>query len=256
MTITFRCDPALIDVLPPPIPAGEGLPDWLRTMPAKAYSALHERAIRTVKQCPPFVDAMRHGFLIRLPCDVRVDAGRFSWDWDRPPLTVENHPQSPLSFHAPAQLEGTPWFAPDAVIVKFNSFWTIALDPGWSLFATHPVNRADLPFRLLTGLVDADRFYDAGINFPAQWIAPDFNGVLAKGTPVAQCFAVPRAAQQMKIEAMSAERAAGYGDTVARVLAAPGVYRKRYREGPVAGAAELSPGAASLPATAPDGADR
>jgi hypothetical protein len=231
MTITFRCDPALIDILPPPIPASAGLPEWLRRMPAKAYSELHERSIRTLKQCPPFVDAMRHGFLIRLPCDVRIEDGRFSWDWERPPLSVENHPQAPLSFHAPAQLEGTPWFAPDAVIVKFNSFWTIELDPGWSLFATHPVNRDDLPFRLLTGLVDADRFYDAGINFPAQWVERAFNGVLAKGTPVAQCFAVPRAPQELKIEAMSEERAAGYGATVARVLAAPGVYRKQFRAG-------------------------
>ena len=53
--------------------------------------------------------------------------------------------------------------------IKFNSFWTIELEPGWSLFATHPVNRDDLPFRLISGLVDADRFHDGGINFPAIW---------------------------------------------------------------------------------------
>ncbi|MCK2125041.1 hypothetical protein, partial [Pseudomonas sp. PNPG3] len=67
--------------------------------------------------------------------------------------------------------------------LKFNSFWTIELEPGWSLFATHPVNRDDLPFRLLSGLVDADRFHDGGINFPAVWIRPDFSGVLKRGTP-------------------------------------------------------------------------
>ncbi len=80
----------------------------------------------------------------------------------------------------------------DEAAIKFNSFWTIELEPGWSLFATHPVNRDDLPFRLVSGLVDSDRFHDGGINFPAVWTKPDFSGVLERGTPVAQCFAVPR----------------------------------------------------------------
>src|ERR1700712_3527929 len=87
MNITFRCDPALIDLLPRPIPAKQALPDWLRAMPAKAFSELHGREIRTVKQCPPFVDAMSHGFMILLPCDVRVEHGVFSWDWHLPPLS-------------------------------------------------------------------------------------------------------------------------------------------------------------------------
>jgi len=229
MLITFRCDPALIDLLPAPVPASQALPDWLRSMPAKAYSDTHERSIRTVKQCPPFVDAMAYGFIIRLPCDVRVERGVFAWDWDLPPLTVDGQPHSPLSFHAPAQVEGTPLHAPAAALIKFNSFWTIELEAGWSLYATHPVNRNDLPFRLLTGLVDADRFNDAGINFPAAWTDRDFCGVLEKGTPIAQCFAVPRAPIALKVEAFSDEKAQAYSTTVARVLAGPGVYRKQFR---------------------------
>jgi hypothetical protein len=58
MRMIFRCDPALTDYLPRPIPARSALPDWLRAMPAKAHSEIHGRDIRTVKQCPPFIDAM------------------------------------------------------------------------------------------------------------------------------------------------------------------------------------------------------
>jgi len=43
-------------------------------------------------------------------------------------------------------------------------------------------------------------FHDGGINFPAIWTQPDFSGVLPKGTPVAQCFAVPRTAPQLVFE--------------------------------------------------------
>src|SRR5580704_16426009 len=190
MRIVFRCDPALANDLIRPIPARRALPDWLRAMPAAAFSETHGMEVRTVKQCPPFVDAMSHGFVIPLPCDILVRDGVLSWDWDHPALSVDAHPSSPISFHDPAQAAGTPFFDPGVVIVKFNSFWTIELEPGFSLFATHPVNRGDLPFQLLTGLVDCDRFSDVGILFPAQWIDPDFEGTLARGTPVAQCFPV------------------------------------------------------------------
>ena len=92
MRISFRCDPALIDYLPRPIPASSALPEWLRAMPPKAFSEIHGREIRTLKQCPPFVDAMRHGFMILLPCDVAVEIGAFAWYWTIPEPATVHHP--------------------------------------------------------------------------------------------------------------------------------------------------------------------
>jgi hypothetical protein len=229
MRMIFRCDPALSEHLPRPVPARSGLPDWLRAMPAKAHSDIHGREIRTVKQCPPFVDAMAYGVLILLPCDVTVERGAFSWQWDIPEPATAGHPRAPLSFHVPAQLAQAPFAKAGQAAIKFNSFWTVELEPGWSLFATHPVNRDELPFRLISGLVDADRFYDGGINFPALWMEPDFSGVLPKGTPVAQCFAVPRTAPELVFENFDGAHRTAYSKTVSEVLATPGVYRKRFR---------------------------
>lgn len=228
MRIVFRCDPALAEILPRPVAARGMLPDWLRSMPAKVHSEIHGRSIRTVKQCPPFVDAMSYGFMILLPCDVTVRNGGFSWHWDTAGPSTKGHPRSPLSFHVAEQLTGAPQFN-GLASVKFNSFWTIELEDGWSLFATHPVNRDDLPFRLVTGIVDSDRFQDAGINFPAIWSDRNFSGVLPKGTPVAQCFAVPRAVSELVFESFDPAREEAYSKTVADVLAAPGVYRKQFR---------------------------
>jgi hypothetical protein len=229
MKIIFRCDPALIDLLPRPIPAKAALPDWLRDLAPRRPSALHGRAIRTVKQCPPFVDAMAQGFMVLLPCDVQVEGGRFSWDWDLPPLATHHHPRAPLSFHVPEQIAGTPLADGSHSAIKFNSFWTIELEPGWSLLAMHPVNRADLPFRVVSGVVDADRFNDVGINFPALWTDPGFVGVLPRGTPVAQCMPVPREAPELMFEAMGGDRVAACDELAARIMAGPGVYRKSFR---------------------------
>jgi hypothetical protein len=229
MRMIFRCDPVLSDHLSRPVPARGALPDWLRAMPAKARSELHGREIRTVKQCPPFVDAMAYGVLILLPCDVTVDRGAFSWAWDIPEPSTSGHPRAPLSFHVPAQFPDAPFAREGQAALKFNSFWTVELEPGWSLFATHPVNRDDLPFRLISGLVDADRFHDGGINFPGVWMQPDFSGVLPKGMPVAQCFAVPRAAPELVFESFDEAHQAAYSKTVSEVLATPGVYRKHFR---------------------------
>ncbi|MER9280415.1 hypothetical protein [Mesorhizobium sp. M0522] len=134
-----------------------------------------------------------------------------------------------MSFHTPGQLAGSPFATPGQAALKFNSLWTIQVEDGWSLFATHPVNRDDLPFRLVTGLVDSDRFNDGGINFPAVWTEPEFSGLLRKGTPVAQCFAVPRVEPQLEYEVFDEKRQASYAQTVADILSTPGVYRKRFR---------------------------
>lgn len=236
MNVTFRCDPSLLDQLPRPVPARAALPDWLRRMAPRAESPVHGRAIRTVKQCPPFVDAMAHGFMVLLPCDVSVDRGEFAWNWPQPVLALPGHPRAPLSFHVPEQIAGSPLARGEQVAVKFNSFWTIELEAGWSLWVTHPVNRDDLPFRLVTGLVDADRFNAVGINFPAVWTDPDFAGVLPRGMPVAQCIVVPREAPALVCEGMSAAQLHAHDELAGRILAGPGVYRKGFRSKRGAGA--------------------
>ena len=58
MKIKFRCFPELEPVLPKPIPAKRGMPPWLKTMPLTAWAADFEEEVKTVKGCPPVIDAM------------------------------------------------------------------------------------------------------------------------------------------------------------------------------------------------------
>ena len=95
--------------------------------------------------------------------------------------------------------------------------------------AVHPINCDDLPFRLVTGLVDANRFNEVGINFPAVWVDADFNGVLPRGTPIVQCYPVPREAVTLQCEPMSEGQVRGYDALAAKIMGGPGAYCKGYR---------------------------
>lgn len=220
MKITFSCPPALYDSLPRPELARRRAPDWYKAMPME--TPLPEGgADLTVKHCLPFVDALTHGVIIPLQADITVKDGEFDWDWP--------HPDSPLGFHFPTQAPGVPFVDPDEVVIKAHNFWTMHTEPGWSILFTHPLNRLDLPFRTLSGLVDTDGFDALPVHFPMLWVDRGFEGTLPAGTPVAQCIPVLRERLEIDIQAMSAadyEAAKGLKE---RIKAERGFYKNHIR---------------------------
>jgi hypothetical protein len=229
MTVTFRCPPELEPILPRPTPAVQGLPDWFKAMPQKGYSAINQIDILTVKKCPPFIDAMSYGFLIPLVSDLKVANGEFSWDRDVPGGGVTNFTHSPIGYHDNVQVAGTPFFDDDRFVIKFNNYWTIETPPGYSLLFTHPLNRTDLPFTTITGLVDTDMYTENLISFPVRWHDADFNGVLPKGTPVAQCIPVKREKWTSQIGTLSSEQAVRLHETATTIANELGIYRHEFR---------------------------
>ena len=226
MSLKFRCAQALRPILPEPIPAVQGLPDWFKAAPQKAITEADQKEVMTVKKCPPFIDAMSYGFLMPLICDLRVENGEFFWDQDA--VDEGKLPHAPIDFHFNVQAAGTPFFEEDRFLLKFMNFWTIETPPGYSLLFTHPLNRPDLPFTTVTGLVDTDT-YDSLVHFPTHWHDAGFNGVLPKGTPVAQCIPVKREKWTSEIDTLSLEEEARLNETIIAVGREAGVYRREYR---------------------------
>lgn len=228
--IIARCHPALKDLVPPPVPAARALPGWLREMPQEAMSeTLGGAMVRTLKHCPPFIDALSLGLMIPLPCDLNVTNGALSWDWDFPAITDAPITRAPVGVHVPEQVTGMPIDLNGRVAVKFTNYWTLEAPEGWDLLFTHPLNRADLPFQTLSGVVSGDRFTHGYVHFPALWTDAAFSGVLAKGTPIAQVIPVPRAQPQLQVQEMDPDDIAESRRVQEALQSAPGVYRKRYR---------------------------
>ncbi|MET4388857.1 hypothetical protein ABIB73_004622 [Bradyrhizobium sp. F1.4.3] len=230
LKLKFRCPKELEGLLPQPAPATLGVPDWLKAMPTTAFSSLNQQDDQTVKRCPPFVDAMTSGFLIPLVCDLTIENGEIRWDNSFPPSVGLDVPRSPISFHDGSQLSGSPLFEPDRFFIKFHNLWTIEAPEGYRLFFTHPVNRFDLPFTTLSGFVDSDSYKDAWIHFPAHWHNTGFNGVLPKGTPIAQCIPVKRGDWVMETSSLSDDEARRIRELSSALKREPGLYRRKYRQ--------------------------
>ena len=229
LTLKFRCPAELEGLIPPPVAAAHGVPDWLKAMPATAFSSINLHDEDTVKRCPPFVDAMTAGFLLPLVCDLRIENGEITWDNDLPPGGAVEFPRSPIGFHDPGQVSGTPLFEAGRFFMKFHNLWAIEAPEGYAVYFTHPVNRFDLPFTTLSGLVDCDRYRDGFVHFPAHWHDPAFSGVLPRGTPIVQCMPVRRESWGMKTGCLSAEEVERAHDLKNAIKRESGLYRRKFR---------------------------
>src|SRR3546814_12110356 len=95
---------------------------------------------------------------------------------------------------------------------------------------THPLNRFDLPYRTITGLVDNDRYHDVFTHIPAVWTDPDFVGTLPAGTPIAQCVPLRRQTLELETAAMPPEELRVFLDATQSINEPPGEYNRPYHE--------------------------
>ena len=225
--ISFRCPPHLYDHVPPPTPARAQIPAWYRDLsPDVFYQALGQD-IPTAKRCPPFVDALLTGFYLPLSVDLDYDGENFLWR-PLPTTGTEPYPTTPISFHAPEQVAATPLGEERREIVKFITFWSIDITPGWSLLITHPAHQLDLPFRTISAVVDADLYTRVSfIQIPTLWMSKGKPCRLARGTPVAQCIPVPRDVAFGAARAMGADENAALEANIRAITDTPGIATRR-----------------------------
>jgi hypothetical protein len=169
-------------VFPRPFPARQGAPDWLKDIPPERATA-EGRTVGTVKKCPPFVDALTAGYFIPLVADVTFRMGNDG--------ILDFSAELPIvGTHNPEQVRGTP--LEGRPLVKFSNPWIVRTPAGYSCLFTHPINRFDLPFHILSGVIETDRHY-LEANFPAICLlAPGQTVTLKRGTPIMQVIPFKR----------------------------------------------------------------
>jgi hypothetical protein len=92
----------------------------------------------------------------------------------------------------------------------FKGQWGVRLPRGWSLAVTHPMNRFDLPFFTTSGIIDSDEWWTGG-NIPF-FFQKDFEGVILKGTPIAQIIPIKRSSWVSHVSELSMARSNYLGE--------------------------------------------
>jgi hypothetical protein len=200
MKITFISkisDPTL----PNPIPAVKQIPDWYKSL--ERYSGGIKRPVLeanqssgTIKTCMPVLDSITSGYLILSPCDLFVSK--------QGEETIFQWPSHDLiAFHGNDQVKGYPSHKEkynNSNLPKFNNPWIVKTPKNYSCLFIQPMHR-DLPFTILPGVVDTDTYVES-VNFPFR-LDPNFEGLIPKGTPIAQVLPFRRNSWSMNIASLN-----------------------------------------------------
>lgn len=176
-----------------PVPAVRTIPKWFTAIPKfvnkdtkfKFFSNGNKNV--TVKWCSPFLDSFSTGYVVLLENDVQIykdENGDRKIAWGRGgDELISQHGIDQISMGQVP--EG---FSPQPL--KFANPWSIQTPKGYSVLFVHPLNRDELPFHTLSGVVDTDEYY-MPVNFPFL-LREDFEGIIEAGTPIAQLIPIKR----------------------------------------------------------------
>jgi hypothetical protein len=162
------------------VSAKKFIPKWYKDIPTSYNGIVPESP--TVKACIPVLDSLTTGYLITLPYDLLVE--------HKEGLPVFTFPQT---IKKEDGIEQRPFPADENLIPYFHFplefTWDLhvsyTLPKGYSALITHPLNRNDLPFTTLSGIIDSGIVMSPHGNLPF-YLKKNFTGKIPQGTPVAQ----------------------------------------------------------------------
>lgn len=171
------------------MPAKKLIPDWY-----KEIKPFNDKNIefwennankKNVKNCMPFLDSLTSGYIATLYTDIHVSNagpdGSFKylrWSKEEEPVEARDPAQNPMPAPSGCSEDHFSWRFP----------YHFKVEKGYSLLFTHPLNRFDLPFVTLSGIIDAEHAQQGG-NLPF-FIKKDFTGVIKQGTPIVQIIPI------------------------------------------------------------------
>lgn len=173
-----------------PKPSRNYIPDWYkkidRFVGKKQIINSNAEGSKTVKLCVPFLDTLTTGYIVELWQDVQVlidNTGSQVMLWGSEPEVSERRPNLALG-----EMPIPHGCSEQSFAWKFP--FSLQTPNGYSLLFSHPLNRYDLPFTTMSGIVDSDVAMSPG-NLPF-FIKKDFEGIIPKGTPIVQIIPIKR----------------------------------------------------------------
>ncbi len=192
----------VLDVREKPVPASSMLPAWWKQMDPFASGKFDMIPYPTVtaKKCFPLLDGLTAGYILTLWSDLFVTKDAYGdqvvkWATREPVVDAWTQMQV-SSYEIPEGFSKT--------IYKYYHGWIIETPKNYSCLVTHPVGYQNLPIRTITGVVDTDKL-ETHANAPFL-IKKDFEGIIPKGTPMAQIIPFKREDWKMEIDLINEQQ--------------------------------------------------
>lgn len=189
-------------------PSYNHIPQWYKDSKTKLQNKLVESELNmfnqsatnsTYKNCTPFIDAMTSGYMAILTEDievVKVD--------EKQQILWRNKQRQVISHHDNFQWNGIEHLEDySPAVFKFENEIVLSTPKGYSCLFTQPFNRPDLPFYIMSGVVDTDQ-YPLPVNFPF-FLNKNFSGIIEAGTPIVQILPFKREKWQKQEEEFDQE---------------------------------------------------
>lgn len=172
------------EIFSPIVPMKSLIPEWYKSID-KFTNGAKEPSLNptnvTVKVCGPYMDSMLTGYALTAPVDFLVEI-------ENGMPKIRHRAEGPfIGERSPDQeVPAPPGFYSQQFTWQTKA--AISIPEGYSLLFTHPLNRVDLPFYTLSGVVDGPYDMQPG-NLPF-YIRRGFTGVIEAGTPIAQIIPI------------------------------------------------------------------
>jgi hypothetical protein len=183
----------VFDFVDLPKPSKNYIPFWYQDTKIKNFkkypnfNSSGNLDYENIKMCMPFLDTFLTGYIQETWCDIFIENKNnvVSYSFCSSPQIISIRENTNINdenflqyFHKAEFIWKQPWIP--------------KTPKNYSVLITHPLNRHDLPFYTLSGIIDSDLFYHTQNGNLPFFIKKDFTGLIPKGTPMFQVIPIKR----------------------------------------------------------------
>jgi hypothetical protein len=167
------------------------IPEWYKKIKPDCkknpkFDKQGQLANTNLKMCMPFLDSLTTGYIQKTWQDIyikRTSDNGVSWHYPKTPSIMNSRSKINIEFYNNEFYD---------IEFVWKVQWMMKTPKNFSVLITHPLNRMDLPFYTLSGIIDSDLYYHAPDSSLPFYIKKDFEGLIPAGTPMYQILPIKR----------------------------------------------------------------
>ena len=141
------------------VPSKQTMPEWYKNLPGHINNSIVDM---TAKKCLPFMESFIIGYQVLLPCDLYIKQEdrktMVSWRMEDFSILSERSPEAAKGISIPIGCSDSHF------VWQFPAVFEIPKK--YSVLFTHPLNRNDLPFVTMSGIIDGNYVFSQNGNVP------------------------------------------------------------------------------------------